>query len=294
MIRYFKREAIAGMGNYWKIREVVKKTLENGKKYVVFPYGENGMLTVQILRECFGIKDIVIVDNELCKYNSEIKKIDFLRNIDDKKEYQVLFASYNKSLLVELTKVVSEGKVIQLFEDTEGTSEGRKGHTRIGRYCYGPLVKDNFKIASIGSFCCFAKGVDVVWNHPLDMVTNHEFMYSPYHCNKVDNQKIAYSELNKKFIIGNDVWLGQNVLLTNGVKIGNGVRAAAGAVITKDIPDYAVVAGVPAKIIKYRFTEEQIQQLNKIAWWNWNIEKIKECYDDFMDIEIFLKKHGVD
>ena len=79
--------------------------------------------------------------------------------------------------------------------------------------------------------------------------------------------------------------------MTNGVRIGNGVRAAAGAVITKDVPDYAIVAGVPARIIGYRFSKEEIEKLNKIAWWDWPIEKIRDCYDDFIDIKIFLEKH---
>lgn len=83
----------------------------------------------------------------------------------------------------------------------------------------------------------------------------------------------------------------RNVIVVSGVKIGNGVRAAAGAVITKDVPDYAVVAGVPARIIKYRFTPDQIKKLNEIAWWDWPDEKIRECYDDFLDINVFLQKH---
>ena len=69
------------------------------------------------------------------------------------------------------------------------------------------------------------------------------------------------------------------------------VRAAAGAIITKDVPDYAIVAGVPAKIIGYRFKEDQIEKLNKIEWWNWSDQKINECYEDFLDIEIFINKH---
>lgn len=88
----------------------------------------------------------------------------------------------------------------------------------------------------------------------------------------------------RKITIGSDVWLGRNVIITNGANIGNGVIAAEGAVITKDIPDYAVVAGVPARIIKYRFLPYKIDALNKIAWWNWSDEKIRECYDDFFVI----------
>ena len=71
--------------------------------------------------------------------------------------------------------------------------------------------------------------------------------------------------------------------------------AAAGAVITKDVPDYAVVAGVPARIIRYRFSTEQIEALNKIAWWDWPDEKIRECYDDFFEnVDEFIRKHGND
>lgn len=123
------------------------------------------------------------------------------------------------------------------------------------------------------------------------MVTNHDFIYENVICTKIDNQKYSHADFNKQFHIGNDVWLGKNVILTNGCTIGNGVRVAAGAVVTKDLPDYCIAAGVPARIIGYRFNKEQIDKLNKIAWWNWDVEKIKACYDDFIDIETFLTKH---
>ncbi len=97
----------------------------------------------------------------------------------------------------------------------------------------------------------------------------------------------------KRITIGNDVWLGKNVIITNGANIGDGVIAGAGAVITKDVPDYAIVGGVPAKLIRWRYTKEQIAKLKAIAWWDWPDEKIRECYDDFyLTIEDFLGKHG--
>ena len=68
--------------------------------------------------------------------------------------------------------------------------------------------------------------------------------------------------------------------------------AGAGAVITSDVPDYAIVVGVPAKIIRFRFDEEQIKSLNKIQWWNWSDKKIAERVQDFYDIDAFIQKWG--
>lgn len=88
------------------------------------------------------------------------------------------------------------------------------------------------------------------------------------------------------------MWLGRNVIVTNSANIGNGVIAAAGAVITKDVPDYAVVAGVPARIIRYRYSTEQIKALNKIAWWDWSDDEIRERYNDlYLPIEKFIEKY---
>lgn len=99
---------------------------------------------------------------------------------------------------------------------------------------------------------------------------------------------------HRRITIGNDVWLGKNVLITNGANIGNGVIAGAGAVITRDVPDYAVVVGVPARIIRFRYSQEEIGQLNRIAWWSWSDDKIRERYEDFyLPVEKFLKKYSI-
>ena len=97
-----------------------------------------------------------------------------------------------------------------------------------------------------------------------------------------------------KIKIGNDVWLGRNVLITNSSNIGNGVIAGAGSVITRNVPDYAVVAGAPARIIRYRYSEEEIEALNRIAWWNWSDEKIRENHDDFyLGVKEFIYKYDI-
>ena len=94
---------------------------------------------------------------------------------------------------------------------------------------------------------------------------------------------------NERSKIGNDVWLGRNVIICNGAKIGDGVIGCAGAVITKDMPDYAIVGVVPAKIIRYRYLPSQIAMLKSIEWWNWSDEKIASKYEEFQDIDLFKK-----
>ncbi len=305
--------------SFSSITTQIKRCIDEKRtNFVIFPFGQNGLMTKQVLNQCFGINELFCIDNDLYQYNPDVKSFpqfqEFAKTFQG--EITLLLATFSEDVVVYVKEMLADDKRIKIVDVLQyrkllmeekkaeklALEEAKKREleikkaneykgTIIGKSCYGPLAKQDEKIASIGSFCSFAPGCEVVWNHQLNMVTNHAFIYSDYHEKAINNQKFKFADFNQKFVIGNDVWLGTNVILTNGVKIGNGVRAAAGAVITKDVPDYAVVAGVPAKIIKYRFTKEQIRKLNEIAWWDWPIEKIKECYDDFMDIEIFLRKH---
>ena len=112
----------------------------------------------------------------------------------------------------------------------------------------------------------------------------------------VDRQKFSeykYADLESKsaVVIGNDVWIGESARIMAGVHIGDGAVIAAGAVVTKDVAPYAIVGGVPAKVIKYRFSPEQIEELLKIEWWNWDEEKIRKHADEFDNIESFIERH---
>lgn len=178
-------------------------------------------------------------------------------------------------------------------------------YDNIGRHCYGPLAKPsqydmNF-IESIGSFCSFASGVTVAQPHYMG-VTTHQFLFSSWRYPEFDKlmphdkQKKIFDEniASKKTKIGNDVWIGQNAVIMAGVNIGDGAVIGSGAVVTKDVPDYAIAVGVPAKVIKYRFSEEQIKALKKIKWWEWSDEQIAERFDDFLHIEEFVSKYSGD
>ena len=93
-------------------------------------------------------------------------------------------------------------------------------------------------------------------------------------------------------IVGNDVWIGFRSIILSGVTIGDGAVIYAGSVVTKDIPPYAIVAGVPAKIIRYRFDAKTIERLARVAWWDWPDEVIKSRLDDFLiSGEEFSKKY---
>lgn len=84
-------------------------------------------------------------------------------------------------------------------------------------------------------------------------------------------------------MIGHDVWLGRNALILSGVNIGDGAVIGAGAVVVKDIPPYAIAAGNPARVIRYRFDRQQIAALEKIQWWNWDDSKINSILPLLME-----------
>ncbi len=92
-------------------------------------------------------------------------------------------------------------------------------------------------------------------------------------------------------VIGNDVWIGADVKIIGGTTIGDGAIVAAGALVTKDVPPYAIVGGVPAHIIRYRYTEEQIQFLTEFKWWNKGEEWIKSHAELFENVDTFIEKY---
>lgn len=151
----------------------------------------------------------------------------------------------------------------------EGTYDN---NALVYRWSDAPLV--------IGRYCAISYGVKFI----MDDGKHYTECVSSYPFKNRTPQKGGIT-------IGNDVWIGMNVIILNGVTIGNAVTVAAGAVVTTDVPDYCVVGGVPAKIIKHKCTEEEKSVMNEISWWNWSKDSIDANQADFnLSISDFINK----
>lgn len=146
----------------------------------------------------------------------------------------------------------------------------------------------------VGKFTCIAPDVIIgLGNHPShSFVSSHPAFFSP-------NCQAGFSFVDRAYFkeyeistIGHDVWIGARAIVLDGVEIGNGAIVGAGAVVTKDVPPYAIVAGVPARVLRYRFEESEIEQLQQFRWWdkdfNWliaNHQKFNNVKNFFIDAD---------
>lgn len=154
----------------------------------------------------------------------------------------------------------------------------------IGQYTYlnsNALVNSH---VTIGKFCSIACDVIIAPDpHPLNWLSTHPFQCDPQWANSIGVTGEHFIASNNYTIIKNDVWIGAKAVIKRGITIGNGAIIGSCAMVTKDVPDYAIVAGNPAKIIRYRFSQDIIEKLNKLEWWNLPVEALREI--KFNDID---------
>jgi virginiamycin A acetyltransferase len=183
-----------------------------------------------------------------------------------------------RQLIRKIVKKLEGGEMLsptlrRIFLDYHGIE--------IGLHSYGGCFNSAHigTRTKIGRYCSFAAGV---WrlngNHPTTFRSMHPYFYHPGF-GYVRKELIFRSEI----VIGNDVWIGQNAIILPTVRrIGDGAVIGAGAIVTKDVPDFAIVLGNPAKVVKYRFSGETIDKIKRQAWWNKDIEELKSDFEKFM------------
>ena len=164
-------------------------------------------------------------------------------------------------------------------------------NSNLGDYSY---IASNSYInnTQIGKFCSiginFSCGLGI---HPLNGVSTSPMFYSNKKQNgfsMTDNLKTIESN---KVTIGNDVFIGANVTILDGVNVGNGVVIGACSFVNKDIPDYAIVGGSPAKVLRYRFNEDIIRKFLIIKWWDWDYSSLSKVENFFFEVDNFIEKY---
>lgn len=159
------------------------------------------------------------------------------------------------------------------------------GQMTTGRYTYGnPQRMGDMNIVNIGSFCSFAGGVwlDGGFQHNMKSISTYPFPTNFQGCSHLNGHVICKGDIT----IGNDVWVGEQAMIMSGVTIGDGAVIGFRSVISKNVGPYEVVAGAPQKLIRKRFSNDEINTLLFIKWWNWTDEQIRGAAPLLMSSDI--------
>jgi phosphonate metabolism protein (transferase hexapeptide repeat family) len=161
-------------------------------------------------------------------------------------------------------------------------------------YCAGDV---SIIYATVGRFCSIASHVRVnPGNHPMERVTQHHMTYRRRMFGFADTDDDTFFQWRRDHhvTIGHDVWIGHAAVIMPGVTIGTGAVIGSQAVVTKDVPPYTIVGGVPAKVIRERFPRNVAAQLEAIAWWDWPRDLLEARFADLNDLPRFLQLYGGD
>ena len=163
-------------------------------------------------------------------------------------------------------------------------------NSSVGDYTYISHVC-NISFTEIWKFCSIGQNFKSwLWEHPTNFVSTHPMFFSPGKQCQVTFADKSYYQEREKVIIGNDVWIGTNVTILDGITIWDGAIIWAGSIVTKDVEPYAIVVGVPARVIRYRFEPDEIAFLLQFRWWDKDVTWMEENYKSFHNMKEFFKK----
>lgn len=211
------------------------------------------------------------------------------------KKYFYLFKYRKKKIKIGRKCII--GGLSSVFEGYNciGDNTLFSGLVGFGSYIGKRCTMENVKI---GKYCSIANDVKlVVGNHPTrDFVSTHPAFFSTNKqagftfVERTRFEEFSYADEKHFLIIGNDVWIGADAILLSGITIGDGAIIAAGAVVTKDVLPYTIVTGVPARMLRKRFEDEQIEKLLKIKWWDKEQLWIQKYVSSFSKIDCFIEE----
>ncbi|GAB5429265.1 MAG: chloramphenicol acetyltransferase [Devosia indica] len=201
-------------------------------------------------------------------------------------------------------KKLSEAPFVHETARVSQSTLGR--YTEIGAHChvaYSTMGDYSYCVggtqiaySTIGKFSNIAAHVRIYASmHPMERASLHHFTYrsAQYFEGESDDAAFFDWRSGNDIHIGHDTWIGHGAVIMPGVKIGNGAIVGANAVVTKDVADFAIAVGVPARTIRQRFSDEVASRLDALAWWDWDHEQLHRALPDFrnLGIEAFLEKY---
>lgn len=256
------------------------------KSIIIFGCGLGGKYIYSILKN-LDLNPSMFYDNNFKEKYCLGKQVRKPMEIDINDNQVILIANNNYTeIVMQLNKLgYVEGKTI-----FNALKQSENSTFKVGKYTYGwkQFLEQDCSVEYIGSFTSIGPNCTIAsFNHPLNMVSTHPAFYLK---NRGFIEEDDYNITNniRKNYIGNDVWIGADVTILPGIRINNGAVIGAGSVVTKDVPSYAIVVGVPAKVTRYRVDEHERKRLNEIAWWNWDDDKIKKNMQLFRDVQLFI------